>query len=138
MPVFNVLIENPGARELRKFGLIFGAILVTIFGLALPWLFSSGWPLWPWIVAAIFWILGLAIPNSLWPIYRIWMKFGHVAGWVNSRIILAIMFYLIFLPAGIIMRIFGKDPMARKLDKTSNSYRIQSQTVEKDHIERPY
>ena len=71
-------------------------------------------------------------------VYRVWMKFGHFAGWINTRIILGIMFYAIFFPAGMLMRLVAKDPMARKLDNGAKTYRIPSQTLEKNHIERPY
>ena len=98
----------------------------------------SLWPIWPWIVTGIFWIWGLAHPDSLFPVYRIWLKFGHVAGWINTRIILGIMFYLVFFPFGVLMRLFGKDPMSRKLDSTATSYRILSDASDKDHYERPY
>ena len=66
------------------------------------------------------------------------MRFGHIAGWINTRIILGIMFYLLFFPVGVLMRLVAKDPMARKLDDGAQSYRIRSEAPEKDHIERPY
>lgn len=66
------------------------------------------------------------------------MKFGHIAGWINTRIILGIMFFAIFFPAGLLMRIFAKDPMARKLDDAAQSYRVASEIPEKDHVERLY
>ncbi len=138
MSILNIQVENPGTAELRKFGLVTGAIVSALFGLLLPWIFDYSWPLWPWIVAGISGLWGLVHPDSLFVIYRYWLKFGHVAGWINTRIILAIMFYLVFFPAGILMRLLGKDPMARKLNSTANSYRITSEPVEKDHIERPY
>lgn len=138
MSIFNVQIENPGTQELRKFGLVTGAIVAVLFGLLLPWIFNYSWPLWPWVVTGISSLWGLVHPDSLFVIYRIWLKFGHVAGWINTRIILGIMFYLVFFPAGILMRFFGKDPMARKLDGAMNSYRIISPSMEKNHIERPY
>ena len=46
------------------------------------------------------------------------MKFGNVMNWINTRLILGVMFYGIFLPIGLCMRLFGKDPMQRTLDKT--------------------
>ncbi len=131
-------VENPGISELRKFGLVTGAIVFALFGIALPWLLDHQWPTWPWIVTGIFWILALASPDSLFAVYRAWMKFGHIAGWINTRIILGLMFYLIFFPVGVLLRILGKDPMNRKFDSTAKSYRIISEPVEKDHIERPY
>ena len=138
MSNFSIQIENPGTQELRKFGLVFGAIVAVLFGLFLPWVFDFAWPVWPWIVSGISCSWALVHPDSLIFIYRIWMKFGHVMGWINTRIILGIMFYVIFFPAGVLMRLVAKDPMARKLDAETKSYRIESEVPEKNHIERPY
>lgn len=138
MQDFNPTIENPGKVELRKFGLVSGAIVATLFGLLLPWLFDYGWPWWPWVLAGILWLWSLVHGESLFVVYRVWLKFGHIAGWINTRIILGIVFYLVFLPAGLLLRLLGKDPMARKLDGSSRSYRISSERTEKDHVERPY
>ncbi len=131
-------IENPGAAELRKFGLVTGAIVIVLFGLILPWIFGYKWPVWPWILTGVLWIWALAIPGTLFFVYSSWLKFGHIAGWINTRIILGLMFFLVFFPAGILMRIFGNDPMVRKFDGTANSYRIVSKPIERDHVERPY
>jgi len=138
MSLFNLKIENPGGAELRKFGLLSAAIVAALFGLLLPWLFGHDWPLWPWIVAVTLALWGLVAAESLFGVYRVWMKFGHVAGWINTRIILGILFYLVFLPAGMLMRMLGKDPMARKLDRNSESYRVESQAIDRNHVERPY
>ena len=138
MSALSLQVENPGARELRKFGLVTGIIIVTLFGLLLPWVFDYPWPQWPWIVTGILWLWALIHPESLFVVYRIWLKFGHVAGWINTRIILGIMFYVVFCPAGILMRLMGKDPMARKLDRTVESYRIISAPLDKHHSEKPY
>ena len=138
MTTFNLKIENPGSQELRKFGLISGTIVAALFGIALPLLFGYEFPLWPWIFFGCLSAWALAHPDSLFIVYRTWLKFGHVAGWINTRIILGIMFYFVFLPAGIIMRLLGKDPMMRKLDSSIQSYRIISDPPTKDHIVRPY
>jgi len=134
----NLKVENPGTAELKKFGIITGIILTVLFGLLLPWLFSYQWPIWPWVIAGALWLCALVAPASLFSVYRIWMKFGHVAGWINTRIILGILFFLVFLPAGLLMRIFAKDPMSRKLDNAAKSYRIISAPLEKQHSEKPY
>ena len=134
----NQIIENPGKSELRKFGLVTCSIVALLFGIILPWLIGYHWPAWPWIVSVILLIWALAIPDTLFLVYKTWLKFGHIAGWINTRIILGLMFYLVFFPAGILMRVFGYDPMARKLDNTVESYRIVSEPLERDHTERPY
>lgn len=138
MSNLSIKIENPGNRELRKFGLVTGVIVAVLFGLLLPWIFNYSWPTWPWIVSGISCFWGMAHPGSLFVVYRMWMKFGHIAGWINTRIILGIMFYFIFFPTGILMRLISKDPMARKLDSTAESYRIVSESLDKNHIERPF
>jgi hypothetical protein len=138
MSSLNIKIENPGTQELRKFGLVTGAIVAILFGLFLPWVFDYAWPVWPWIVTGISCLWGMAHPASLFVVYRIWMKFGLVMGWINTRIILGIMFYVVFFPAGVLMRLVAKDPMARKLDSAAKSYRIVSEPLDKNHIERPY
>jgi hypothetical protein len=138
MSSLNIKIENPGTQELRKFSLVTGAIVAVLFGLFLPWVFNFSWPIWPWIFAGVSCFWGMVHPDSLFVVYRVWMKFGHVMGWINTRIILGIMFYVIFFPAGVLMRLVAKDPMARKLDSTAQSYRILSEVPEKNHIERPY
>jgi len=123
--------------ELRNFGIITGAIFAILFGLLLPWLFERGIPYWPWIIAGVLIPWALLHPKSLDPVYRLWMKIGHVLGWINTRIILSILFYAMFLPAGLIVRLMGKDLLKRKLENT-NTYRIKSTNSEKEHIERPY
>ena len=110
MSSLSIKIENPGTQELRKFGLVFGAIVAVLFGLFLPWAFDYAWPVWPWILSGISCFWGMAHPASLFVVYRTWMKFGHVMGWINTRIILGIMFYVIFFPAGVLMRLVAKDP----------------------------
>ncbi|MDH3901107.1 MAG: SxtJ family membrane protein [Gammaproteobacteria bacterium] len=82
-------LDKPG---LRKFGLITGAIVVGLFGLLLPWLLDHHWPVWPWVVAAALWVPALVFPAVLKPVYRGWMKFGAVLGFINTRLILGLFF----------------------------------------------
>ncbi len=138
MNQFNLIVENPGTSELKKFGLVTGIIVAVLFALLLPLIFSYPWPIWPWVISGALCLWALVAPASLFVIYKYWMKFGHVAGWINTRIILGIMFFLLFFPAGIMMRIFASDPMRRKLDSDIHSYRIESAPLEQHHIEKPY
>ncbi len=138
MKAMNKHILQPSKKDLRKFGLVTGALVTVFFGLLLPWLFNHELPFWPWIVAGVLWIWALLLPVSLLPVYRGWMTFGSVMGWINTRIILGIMFYVMFMPVGFIMRLMGNDPMARKIDKFQTTYRVTHAHPKKDHVERPY
>lgn len=127
--------------DLRKFGFIMGAMFALIFGLLFPWIFdktSENWPIWPFIVLAIFWALALLAPQTLKPINKIWLKIGNVLGWINSRIILGIMFFLLIFPIGLLLKLFGKDSMDRKLNTNIKSYRKITTPRKKEHLERPF
>ena len=125
------------AKELRKFGLVTAGMLVLFFGLLIPWIWSIGIPKWPLIAAAVLATLALVYPLSLGPFYKVWMRFAEALGWVNTRIILSLIFFLIFFPFGLVMRLFN-DPMRRKLEKSAPSYRIPSNPTKPQNMERPF
>jgi len=127
--------------DLRKFGFIMGGMFALIFGLIFPWIgdkTKDTWPIWPFIVMAVFWAIALVAPQILRPVNHIWIKIGNVLGFINSRIILGIMFFLMFFPIGMLLKIFGKDSMDRKLDKDADTYRKLSKVRNKEHLEKPF
>ena len=54
-------------------------------------------------------------PVILRPVFKLWLKVAHAVGWFNTQLLLSVVFILIFIPTGLIMRLFRKDPMKRKL-----------------------
>ena len=131
-------IPELDAKGLRQFALVTGAILALLFGLALPWLLSFGYPTWPWIVAGILVAWGLLAPSSLRPVYRGWMRFGLIMNRVVTPLILGIMFFLIITPVALVMKLIRRDPMQRTLDASKSSYRVASSKAPREKMERPY
>lgn len=129
---------TPTVRELRLFGLMMGGFIAVIFGLLIPWIWDLEFPEWPWMAAAVFIVWGLAAPASLSPVFRVWMKFGGVLGWINTRLLLGLVFYLMFFPLGVIMRLFGWDAMHRKLNANAQSYRVPSKVAARNNMEKPF
>jgi hypothetical protein len=129
---------NPDKQELRKFGLIFAGMFILIFALLLPWIWDRPSPMWAWIVAGVFAAAGLLVPMWLAPVYRLWMKIGHVLGWINTRIILGLVFFVIFAPVALLLKILGKDALRQRLDASASSYRIASEQPPRDRMEKPY
>jgi len=129
---------TPPRAELRRFGLTTGAIVAALFGVVLPLLFGRPLPLWPWILAAALVLPALAVPQALGPVHRGWMKFGHVLGWINTRVILGILFFAVVTPISALMRLLGKDPMHKRLETDKSTYRVDAHKRGPDHFERPF
>ena len=127
----------PNRKGLREFGIMTGVILAMLFGILFPWLFTNSYPLWPWLIAGLLITWALVLPDSLKPVYYGWMVIGVTLGWVNSRLILAIMFYFIITPIGLIMQILGKNPLKTQPTVT-DSYRKPSHPRSSKHMERPF
>jgi len=133
--------QSGSKQELRKFGFIMGGMIALVFGLLFPWLgdkTTQTWPIWPFIITAVFWVLALVVPQLLEPVNTIWLKFGNIMGWINSRIILGAMFYLVIFPIGLILKLLGKDGMNRKWKKESKTYRRIVKPRDKSHLEKPF
>ena len=111
-----------GGKELREFGITIGIVLSLLGGLFL-WR-GKTYCTYFFMLAAVFILLGVTAPIILKPIQKIWMTLAIVIGWVMSRVILIILFYLIVTPIGLLARLFGKDFLSRKFDKAAGSYWI--------------
>jgi hypothetical protein len=125
-------------KGLRDFGLVTGAILAVIFGLFFPWLLDRPTPRWPWVIAGVLGIMGLAAPMALRPIYTGWMKFGLFMSRITTPIIMGAVFYMVVSPIGLILKILGKDQLSRRLDKAATTYRVTSASAPSKRLEKPF
>ena len=111
---------NLDKKTLRKFGITMGSIFLII---ALIILIRHKHSVMPTLTAsALFLILAFTLPALLKPVYILWMRIAFVLGWINTRLILSILFYLLFTPIGLIMRLFRADPLDRQIAKEKDSY----------------
>lgn len=125
-------------KDYRSFGLIVGGVLLGIFGLALPYWKSGNWnPYFGYTGLGLI-FLAFALPIVLKYPYLVWMKIGEILGFINTRIILGVIFYILFAPIGIFRRMIGKDSLDRKLSAKESSYRKISNHQEIKHMERPF
>ena len=106
--------------DLQKFGITIGIILIIIAGL-LFWKEKESFQTF-FIVGTLLCLLGLVIPSVLKPIYWGWMIFATILGWVMTRVILSLLFYIIVTPIGLILRFFGKQFLELRWDKSKESY----------------
>jgi len=131
-------IPELDAGGLRRFGLTTGALLAGLFGVILPWVFGRGFPVWPWAVAAVLGAWSVVSPRTLGPVYRGWMRIGLLLSRVTTPAILAIVYFLLFTPVAVFMRLFGRDALARRPDARAASYRVASARRSPTHMEKPF
>jgi hypothetical protein len=107
-------------KDLRKFGLTIGIIIILIAAL-LFWKqkpsFIYFFPVGLFLVLA-----GILTPALLRPLNKGWMIFSVLLGWVMTRVILSVLYYIILTPIGIIAKISGKKFLELKIDKSKESY----------------
>ena len=120
-------------KELRQFGLLVGAVF-TVIGLW-PIVFR-GEPLRLWAIGigGVLIAFGAILPLALTPIHKGWMWIGHVLGWINTRIILGIVFYGLVTPIGLVFWLLGKDTMQRTLAESTPTYRVVRQPRPRGHM----
>lgn len=134
----NTVKNIPSRVELKKFGFLSALILLVLFGFVIPFFFGNDWPLWPWVGAAVLVLWSITSPDKLIYVYRPWMKLGLVLGWVNTRIILTLIFYLVITPAGLAGRLFGARLIDDSLNGEDKSYKVSVSKPDKNHMENPY
>jgi hypothetical protein len=115
-----------------------GCFIGGLLGLLFPWLWNLKFALWPWIAGALFIVWALIAPATLAPVFHGWMFVGGILGWINTRIILAVVFYLLFFPLGFFMRLGGWDPLRRAWKEELISYRIESKAPDRKQMEKPF
>jgi hypothetical protein len=124
-------------QQLRSFGLLVGAIFAVIGLWPVVWR-AEPLRLWAILAAGVLIIPALVMPKSLKFIYRGWMAIGDVLGWLNTRIILGLVFYGVVTPIGAYWRWRGHDPMRRGWDPQAQSYRVPRTARDAKHMQRQF
>jgi len=117
--------REPGANELRWFGLMFVGFFGLIGGLVWYRTGSLDTPIVLWVGATIFAILYYAVPAIQRSSFRAWMTITYPIGWTVSHLVLGIFYFLIFTPIGLFMRLIGRDPMHRRFDRSAPTYWVE-------------
>ena len=113
---------NKFFKKKNKSNKSFGILFFIVFLIIGFWPLTNGGSvrIWSILVSLSFLILGLLNSRILSPLSYAWIKLGIIIGNFISPIIMAIIFYLLISPFGIVMRIFGKDLLMKKYSKKSS------------------
>lgn len=120
-------LDTSDRKEQRNFGLVMaGAIAVLgLIRWGLHWRGAEAMPELPYYYFAIafaFAFFGVIAPKALKPLFDGWIAIAVVLNWIVTHIVLTVAFFLTVVPIGILMRIFGNDPLDRSLSDSATSY----------------
>ena len=92
------------------------------------------------VLAFLFLFFSWFLPRTLAPVQRGWMKIGHGLGWINTRILLSILFFIVLTPIRFFLWISKKDLLDQKIDQSKITYWInrESKTIDPKQYERLY
>jgi len=104
--------EKPGAGG-RSFGLAFGALFAVV----------AAWRAWRGrtdsatafaIASGVMFLIAFAAPRVLDAPNRVWMRLARALGWINSRVLLSILFFAVITPYGALQRLLGRDRLGQR------------------------
>tara|TARA_E500000331_G_C16685424_1_gene467302 strand:+ start:70 stop:462 length:393 start_codon:yes stop_codon:yes gene_type:complete len=109
-------------KQLSEFGYLIGFGFPILIGWIIPAIGGHLFRKWTLWISIPFLIIGILKPRLLFYPYKLWMALGFALGWINSRIILGIVFLLVLQPIALIMKFLGYDPLKIK-NSNESSYR---------------
>lgn len=110
-------------KEARKFGLTIGILLLVVAA----WLFWKQRPSFSYFayIGGGLMLAGLFLPMLLKPIYKVWMSFAVVMGFIMTRVILTVIYFGMFTPIALAVKLLGKDLLDEKWDKNAGTYWVK-------------
>lgn len=127
-------------KEIRTWSLVIAAILFVVACIQyLVWGHVRTATVF-WALCAFFLLFGLVMPRALDPVYKVWLKFAAALAWVNTRLILGLMFYLVFAPIGLLLRVLRVDLIKRRWERDASTYWIRrpSKPFDPSRYEKQY
>jgi len=106
--------------DFRKFGITIGLFLMVIAGL-LFWRGKESFEILL-VSGVVLCVLGFTLPLLLKPLYWVWMVLAIILGWIMTRVILSLLFYIVITPIGVLSRMSGNRFLDLKWDRSKATY----------------
>ena len=132
-------INKNDTNALKSFAVTMSWAFPAFFSLLLPWIFNYQYQVWPLYISAILMSLYVIKPSWLYGPFRVWMFIGGILGWINTRIILGLSFYILIAPLGIVLSALGKLQYKKRMPTNSSSNYVKPEAKSnKDSLEYPF
>ena len=117
--------RNPSRRQLNQFGFVWLGFLV-LFGVIAFFKFDNpGVARWLWLAAVVVPVLGWLVPAFMRLVFLGMSYLAWPIGFVVSHVVLAVVYYLVLTPIGLLTRLFRYDSMKRTFDREVTSYWVE-------------
>ena len=120
-------------KDLRKFGITVGSVLAAIA--VLLFYFEKPSAIYFAVIGGLLILFGALFPNILKLLNRIWMSLAIILGFIMSRLILTVLFYLVLTPIALLAKLVGKKFMILKYDKSAKTYWEKRTIIHKKQID---
>ena len=115
-------MKHINKKTLREFGYLISFGFPFFIGFLIPFLTGHSIQIWTLFISIPTLFIGIIYPNGLRIFYKSWMFLGFILGWINSRIILGLIFFIVLCPTAFFLKLFGFDPL-RKRNFNQKTYR---------------
>ena len=78
------------------------------------------------VISVIFFVITILKAELLLPLNKLWMRFGFILGLIINPVVLGIIYFLVFTPTGLMMRLFKRDELRIKLKKRNSYWKLRS------------
>ena len=121
----------------RKFGFFF----TFVFSVAAAYFYYSADVSWAYVfvaAASIFLLITLIKNDALLPLNKLWMRFGLILGMIVSPIVLGIIFFGLFTPIAMLMRLGGRDELRLKLTKRASHWILRNELIKPESFKHQF
>ncbi|MFC4699137.1 SxtJ family membrane protein [Glaciecola siphonariae] len=131
------LAQPEDKDTLQSFALTMAVAFPVVFMLAVPWLFATSVPMWPAVVSLLLMVLYIFNAKMLYVPYVLWMIVASILGWLNTKLILALAYFLLIVPMGICMRLLGK-LQYKSIERQKSAWQARSAPITKQNLKEPF
>ena len=121
----------------RKFGFFF----TFVFAVAAAYFYHSADAIWAYLLIAsalTFLLVTLVKSNALLPLNKVWMRFGLLLGMIVSPIVLGIIFFGLFTPIALLMRLNGRDELRLKFNQKASHWIPRGEPIKSESFKRQF
>lgn len=113
----------------------FGFFFTSVFAVAAAYVYYSVNMTWAYVIVAassIFLLIASIKSDALLPLNKLWMQFGLLLGIIVNPIVLGIIFFGLFTPIAILMRITGRDELRLKFTQKTSHWISRNEPMESE------